>query len=192
MKLKGKSRNQARNLIKYIESLGGKLQKECPGGSIYCSLNAIRQIRISDHIALKGDIDRIDIIIKDSQFLCIYYRDIKIYNSITKVKQWIENVEYTVAIILRNMATVNMLSTREYEIQIDNLKKEILLKEQKCKEYKEKIKSIKLDNTELKNQLTSKTAKVERLQKSVDKNSKYIDMYQKLVSNIKKHKINIE
>ena len=64
MKFTGKSREQTRIIIKHIESHGGKLQKECPGGSIYCSLNAIRQIRISDHIALKGDIDRIDIIIQ--------------------------------------------------------------------------------------------------------------------------------
>lgn len=190
MKLKGKSRNQAKTIIKYIESLGGKLQRECPGGSIYCSLNAIRQIRISDHIALKGDIDRIDIIIKDSQYLCIYYRDIKIYNNISKVKQWIENVEYTVSIILRNMATVNMLSSREYELQIDKLKKEINLKEQKCKEYKETIKKIKLENTELNNQLTSKTSKLERARKSIEKNTKYIELYQKLSSEYNKLKNN--
>lgn len=190
MKLKGKSRNQAKTIIKYIESLGGKLQRECPGGSIYCSLNAIRQIRISDHIALKGDIDRIDIIIKDSQYLCIYYRDIKIYNNISKVKQWIENVEYTVSIILRNMATVNMLSSREYELQIDKLKKEINLKEQKCKEYKETIKKIKLENTELNNQLTSKISKLERAKKSIEKNTKYIELYQKLSSEYNKLKNN--
>lgn len=190
MKLKGKSRNQAKTIIKYIESLGGKLQRECPGGSIYCSLNAIRQIRISDHIALKGDIDRIDIIIKDSQYLCIYYRDIKIYNNISKVKQWIENVEYTVSIILRNMATVNMLSSREYELQIDKLKKEINLKEQKCKEYKEIIKKIKLENTELNNQLTSKISKLERAKKSIEKNTKYIELYQKLSSEYNKLKNN--
>lgn len=190
MKLKGKSKNQAKTIIKYIESLGGKLQRECPGGSIYCSLNAIRQIRISDHIALKGDIDRIDIIIKDSQYLCIYYRDIKIYNNISKVKQWIENVEYTVSIILRNMATVNMLSSREYELQIDKLKKEINLKEQKCKEYKETIKKIKLENTELNNQLTSKTSKLERARKSIEKNTKYIELYQKLSSEYNKLKNN--
>jgi len=190
MKLKGKSRNQAKTIIKHIESLGGKFQRECPGGSIYCSLNAIRQIRISDHIALKGDIDRIDIIIKDSQYLCIYYRDIKIYNNISKVKQWIENVEYTIAIILRNMATVNMISSREYEFQIDKLKKEINLKEQKCKEYKETIKNIKLKNTELSNQLTSKTAKLERARKSIEKNTKYIELYQKLLSEYNKLKNN--
>ena len=114
MKFTGKSREQTRIIIKHIESLGGKLQKECPGGSIYCSLNAIRQIRISDHIALKGDIDRIDIIIQKEKnkfkYICIYYRNMIIFDNIGKVKQWIENLEFTINVVLMNMATSNIVN----------------------------------------------------------------------------------
>ena len=147
MKLTGKAREQARIIIKHIESLGGKLQKECPGGSIYCSLNAIRQIRISDHIALKGDIDRIDIIIQYEQkhfkFICIYYRNIKIFDNIGRVKQWIENLEFVVNVVLMNMATSGVVNKRNYEQQIDILKKEITLKENKAIEYKKEIEELK-------------------------------------------------
>ena len=118
MKLTGKAREQARIIIKHIESLGGKLQKECPGGSIYCSLNAIRQVRISDHIALKGDIDRIDIIIQPEKtsfkYVCIYYRNMVIYDNIGKVKQWIENLEFVVNVVLMNMATSSIVNKRNY------------------------------------------------------------------------------
>ena len=147
MKLSGKAREQAKSIIKYIESLGGKFQKECPGGSIYCSLNAIRQVRISDHIALKGDIDRIDIIIQQEKttfkYVCIYYRNMIIYDNIGKVKQWIENLEFVVNVVLMNMATSSIVNKRSYEKQIDTLKKEITLKENKAIEYKKQIEELK-------------------------------------------------
>ena len=189
MKLTGKAREQARIIIKHIESLGGKLQKECPGGSIYCSLNAIRQIRISDHIALKGDIDRIDVIIQQEKnsfkYVCIYYRNMVIYDNIGKVKQWIENLEFAIKIVLMNMATNSMINKRDYEEQIDKLKKEITLKENKAIEYKKKIEELKnikknYDNVVHEANVSKQVNK--KLREKIDNLTKYHNMWQTVVS----------
>ena len=189
MKLTGKAREQARIIIKHIESLGGKLQKECPGGSIYCSLDAIRQVRISDHIALKGDIDRIDVIIQQEKnsfkYVCIYYRNMVIYDNIGKVKQWIENLEFTIKIVLMNMATNSMINKRDYEEQIDKLKKEITLKENKSIEYKKKIEELKkikknYDNVVHEANVSKQVNK--KLREKIDNLTKYHNMWQTVVS----------
>lgn len=189
MKLTGKAREQARIIIKHIESLGGKLQKECPGGSIYCSLDAIRQVRISDHIALKGDIDRIDVIIQQEKnsfkYVCIYYRNMVIYDNIGKVKQWIENLEFTIKIVLMNMATNSMINKRDYEEQIDKLKKEITLKENKAIEYKKKIEELKnikknYDNVVHEANVSKQVNK--KLREKIDNLTKYHNMWQTVVS----------
>ena len=189
MKLTGKAREQARIIIKHIESLGGKLQKECPGGSIYCSLDAIRQVRISDHIALKGDIDRIDVIIQQEKnsfkYVCIYYRNMVIYDNIGKVKQWIENLEFTVKIVLMNMATNSMINKRDYEEKIDKLKKEITLKENKALEYKKKIEELKnikknYDNVVHEANVSKQVNK--KLREKIDNLTKYHNMWQTVVS----------
>lgn len=189
MKLTGKAREQARIIIKHIESLGGKLQKECPGGSIYCSLNAIRQVRISDHIALKGDIDRIDVIIQQEKntfkYVCIYYRNMVIYDNIGKVKQWIENLEFTVKIVLMNMATNSMINKRDYEEKIDKLKKEITLKENKALEYKKKIEELNkikknYDNVVHEANVSKQVNK--KLREKVDNLTKYHNMWQTVTS----------
>ena len=189
MKLTGKAREQARIIIKHIESLGGKLQKECPGGSIYCSLNAIRQVRISDHIALKGDIDRIDVIIQPEKntfkYVCIYYRNTVIYDNIGKVKQWIENLEFTIKIVLMNMATNSMINKRDYEEKIDKLKKEITLKENKSLEYKKKIDELNkikknYDNVVHEANVSKQVNK--KLREKVDNLTKYHNMWQTVTS----------
>ena len=189
MKLTGKAREQARIIIKHIESLGGKLQKECPGGSIYCSLNAIRQVRISDHIALKGDIDRIDVIIQQEKntfkYVCIYYRNMVIYDNIGKVKQWIENLEFTIKIVLMNMATNSMINKRNYEEKIDKLKKEITLKENKALEYKKKIEELNkikknYDNVVHEANVSKQVNK--KLREKVNNLTKYHNMWQTVTS----------
>lgn len=189
MKLTGKAREQAKVIIKHIESLGGKLQKECPGGSIYCSLNAIRQVRISDHIALKGDIDRIDVIIQQEKnsfkYVCIYYRNMVIYDNIGKVKQWIENLEFTIKIVLMNMATNSMINKRDYEEKIDKLKKEITLKENKAIEYKKKIDELNkikknYDNVVHEANVSKQVNK--KLREKVDNLTKYHNMWQTVTS----------
>ena len=189
MKLTGKAREQARIIIKHIESLGGKLQKECPGGSIYCSLDAIRQVRISDHIALKGDIDRIDVIIQQEKnsfkYVCIYYRNMVIYDNIGKVKQWIENLEFTIKIVLMNMATNSIVNKRDYEEQIDKLKKEITLKENKAIEYKKKIEELKkikknYDNVVHEANVSKQVNK--KLREKIDNLTKYHNMWQTVTS----------
>ena len=189
MKLTGKAREQARIIIKHIESLGGKLQKECPGGSIYCSLNAIRQVRISDHIALKGDIDRIDVIIQQEKnsfkYVCIYYRNMVIYDNIGKVKQWIENLEFTIKIVLMNMATNSMINKRDYEEKIDKLKKEITLKENKALEYKKKIDELNkikknYDNVVHEANVSKQVNK--KLREKIDNLTKYHNMWQTVTS----------
>ena len=185
MKLTGKAREQARIIIKHIESLGGKLQKECPGGSIYCSLNAIRQVRISDHIALKGDIDRIDIILQQEKnsfrYICIYYRNMIIFDNIGKVKQWIEDLEFTVNVVLMNMATNSIVNKRDYEKQIDTLKKEITLKENKAIEYKKEIEELKkikknYDNVVHEANVSKQVNK--KLRQKVDNLTQYHNMWQ--------------
>jgi DNA repair ATPase RecN len=193
MKLTGKAREQARIIIKHIESLGGKLQKECPGGSIYCSLNAIRQVRISDHIALKGDIDRIDVIIQQEKnsfkYVCIYYRNMVIYDNIGKVKQWIENLEFTIKIVLMNMATNSMINKRDYEEKIDKLKKEITLKENKALEYKKKIEELNkikknYDNVVHEANVSKQVNK--KLREKIENLTKYHNMWQTVCSEKRK------
>ena len=185
MKLTGKAREQARIIIKHIESLGGKLQKECPGGSIYCSLNAIRQVRISDHIALKGDVDRIDIIIQQERntfkYVCIYYRNMVIYDNIGKVKQWIQNLEFVINVVLMNMATSSIVNKRNYEQQIDTLKKEITLKENKAIEYKkeiEELKKIKKNYDNIVREANISKQVNNKLREKVDNLTKYHNMWQ--------------
>lgn len=186
MKLTGKSRTYANKLINHIESLGGKLQKECPGGSIYCSLEGLRQVRISDHIALKGDIDRIDIVIQKEKdkfkFICIYYRNIVIYDNVGRVKQWLEDLEFTIKIVLMNMATNTMVNKRDYEQKIDKLKKEITLKDIKAVEYKKEIENLK----EIKKQYDPLVNKNKQLRKKVDKLSEYHNLWQTVTSENKK------
>lgn len=186
MKLTGKSRTYANKLINHIESLGGKLQKECPGGSIYCSLEGLRQVRISDHIALKGDIDRVDIVIQKEKdkfkFICIYYRNIVIYDNVGRVKQWLEDLEFTIKIVLMNMATNTMVNKRDYEQKIDKLKKEITLKDIKAVEYKKEIENLK----EIKKQYDHLVNKNKQLRKKVDKLSEYHNLWQTVTSENKK------
>ena len=193
MKLTGKAREQAKVIIKHIESLGGKLQKECPGGSIYCSLNAIRQVRISDHIALKGDIDRIDIIIQQEKntfkYVCIYYRNMVIYDNIGKVKQWIENLEFVINVVLMNMATSSIVNKRSYEKQIDTLKKEITLKENKAIEYKKEIedyKELKKEYNKLQVLYNNIQNHEKRLRKKIDNLTQYHNMWQTVSSENRK------
>lgn len=198
MKFSGRSRTYANTLIKHIESLGGKLQKECPGGSIYCSLDGLRQVRISDHIALKGDIDRVDIIIQKEKekykFICIYYRNMVIYDNLGKVKQWIENLEFAIKIVLMNMATNSIVNKRSYETQLDTLKKEITLKENKAIEWKAKISSLQKELAEAKQMITKQNRTVREAKKSVENNAKYHNMYYqevaknaKLINRLKKY-----
>ncbi len=193
MKLTGKSREQARIIIKHIESLGGKLQKECPGGSIYCSLNAIRQVRISDHIALKGDIDRIDIIIQKERnsfkYVCIYYRNIIIYDNIGKVKQWIENLEFVINIVLMHMATTSIIDKRNYEQKYDILKNEITLKDNKIIEYKKEIEELKKIKKNYDNAVHEANVSKQvnnKLRQKVDNLTKYHNMWQTLESENKR------
>jgi len=193
MKLTGKAREQARIIIKHIESLGGKLQKECPGGSIYCSLNAIRQVRISDHIALKGDVDRIDIIIQQERntfkYVCIYYRNMVIYDNIGKVKQWIENLEFVINVVLMNMATSSIVNKRNYEQQIDTLKKEITLKENKAIEYKkeiEELKEAKKERDRLKVQINNFKNHEKKLRDKINKLTEYHNLWQSVSADNRK------
>lgn len=193
MKLTGKAREQARIIIKHIESLGGKLQKECPGGSIYCSLNAIRQVRISDHIALKGDVDRIDIIIQQERntfkYVCIYYRNMVIYDNIGKVKQWIENLEFVINVVLMNMATSSIVNKRNYEQQIDTLKKEITLKENKAIEYKKEIedlKEAKKERDRLKVQINNFKNHEKKLRDKINKLTEYHNLWQSVSADNRK------
>jgi hypothetical protein len=193
MKLTGKAREQARIIIKHIESLGGKLQKECPGGSIYCSLNAIRQVRISDHIALKGDIDRIDVIIQPEKntfkYVCIYYRNMVIYDNIGKVKQWIENLEFVINVVLMNMATSSIVNKRNYDQQIDTLKKEITLKENKAIEYKKEIedlKEAKKEHDRLKVQINNFKNHEKKLRDKINKLTEYHNLWQSVSADNRK------
>jgi len=195
MKFTGRSRAYANQLIKHIELLGGKLQKECPGGSIYCSLEGLRQVRISDHIALKGDIDRVDIIIQleknKYKFICIYYRNMVIYDNIGKVKQWIENLEFTIKIVLMNMATNSIVNKRNYETQVDTLKKEITLKENKAIEYKkqiEELKEYKKKFQKLQVQANNSSKCNKKLREKIDNLTQYHNMWQSVTSENKKLK----
>ena len=179
MKFKDKEKEYISKIIEYIESRGGSLIKECKGGSVYYALGNIKCIRISDHISLKYDIDKIDIILKENKFICIYYRDIKIYENILEVNQWINDMNFSIGLFLihlednvdKEVARLQKESNSR-QSKIDQLNKEI-------KELKKQIDTDKKLINKLNGQLEDKTNKLLNA-------SKYHNRCQELESDNKK------
>lgn len=146
MKFEGQEKEYVDQIINHIESLGGNLIKECKGGSIYYSLGHIEHIRISDHISLKSGINKLDIILKDNQFICIYHRDIKILSKVIEVKQWIEDMKFSIGLF-------SMYLEDNIDKEVVKLKKEINIKinkiEQLTKENKDLHRKVDENNKSL-------------------------------------------
>lgn len=123
-------------LTKYIESQGGFLIKECSGGSIYYSLGKIERLRISDHTSLKSGIYQLDIILKDNYFICIYHRDIKIYQKIEEVKQWISDMRFAIDLF-------SLFIESNINEEITKLRKELNVKQNKINHLMKENKDLK-------------------------------------------------
>ena len=115
-----------------------------------------------------------------------------IYDNIGKVKQWIENLEFVINVVLMNMATSSIVNKRNYEKQVDTLKKEITLKENKAIEYKKEIEELKkikknYDNVVHEANVSKQINK--KLRQKVDNLTQYHNMWQTVSSeNIKLQK----
>ena len=115
-----------------------------------------------------------------------------IYDNIGKVKQWIENLEFVINVVLMNMATSSIVNKRNYEKQVDTLKKEITLKENKAIEYKKEIEELKkikknYDNAVHEANVSKQINK--KLHQKVDNLTQYHNMWQTVSSeNRKLHK----
>ena len=115
-----------------------------------------------------------------------------IYDNIGKVKQWIENLEFVINVVLMNMATSSIVNKRNYEKQVDTLKKEITLKENKAIEYKKEIEELKkikknYDNAVHEANVSKQVNK--KLRQKVNNLTQYHNMWQTVSSeNIKLQK----
>ena len=115
-----------------------------------------------------------------------------IYDNIGKVKQWIENLEFVINVVLMNMATSSIVNKRNYEKQVDTLKKEITLKENKAIEYKkeiEELKKIKKNYDNAVHEVNVSKQVNKKLRQKVNNLTKYNNMWQTVSSeNIKLQK----
>jgi DNA repair exonuclease SbcCD ATPase subunit len=112
-----------------------------------------------------------------------------IYDNIGKVKQWIENLEFVINVVLMNMATSSIVNKRNYEQQIDTLKKEITLKENKAIEYKkeiEELKKIKKNYDNVVHEANVSKQVNNKLRQKVDNLTKYHNMWQTVSSENRK------
>ena len=112
-----------------------------------------------------------------------------IYDNIGKVKQWIENLEFVINVVLMNMATSSIVNKRNYEKQVDTLKKEITLKENKAIEYKKEIEELKkikknYDNAVHEANVSKQINK--KLHQKVDNLTQYHNMWQTVSSENRK------
>lgn len=170
MKFEGQEKEYVDQIINHIESLGGNLIKECKGGSIYYSLGRIERIRISDHISLKSGINKLDIILKDNQFICIYYRDIKILSKVIEVKQWIEDMKFSIDLF-------SMYLEDNIDKEVTKLKKEINIKinkiEQLTKENKDLHRKVDENNKSLAKKDRQLEDKINKLIRANEWHNKY-------------------
>ena len=115
-----------------------------------------------------------------------------IYDNIGKVKQWIENLEFVINVVLMNMATSSIVNKRNYEKQVDTLKKEITLKENKAIEYKkeiEELKKIKKNYDNAVHEVNVSKQVNKKLRQKVNNLTQYHNMWQTVSSeNIKLQK----
>ena len=112
-----------------------------------------------------------------------------IYDNIGKVKQWIENLEFVINVVLMNMATSSIVNKRNYEKQVDTLKKEITLKENKAIEYKkeiEELKKIKKNYDNLVHEASVSKQVNKKLRQKVDNLTQYHNMWQTVSSENRK------
>ena len=105
-----------------------------------------------------------------------------IYDNIGKVKQWIENLEFAIKIVLMNMATNSIVNKRDYEEQIDKLKKEITLKENEYKKKIEELKKIKKNYDNVVHEANVSKQVNKKLREKIDNLTKYHNMWQTVVS----------
>ncbi len=179
MVFEGKDKQQVDVLRKYIESLGGSLIKECTGGSIYYSLGHIECIRISDHFGLKFDAFKIDIILKDNKFVCIYNRDFLTFDKIAEVKQWIYDMKF--ALNLFHMHIEN-----SYDNEMSNLRKALNRKQNDIEHLEKVNKDLNRQIKELTDQIAKRDRQLEDKTNKLIRASEYHNKCQELESQLKK------
>jgi len=179
MKFQGKDKKQVTLICKYIESLGGELIKECPGGSIYYKLNHIERIRISDHIGLKCNIYNFDIILKDNKFLCIYYRDFIMFETIDEVKLFISNMNFSI-----NTFYHHLENTTGDEIK--TLRKESNSRQNKIEQLQKENKKLKSELEKSNQAIAKRDRQLEDKMNKLTKMTEYHNRCQELESQLNK------
>ena len=179
MGFEGKEKQQVDVLRKYIESLGGSLIREYTGGSIYYSLGHIETLRISDHIGLKTGAFKIDIILKDNQFLCIYNRDIKLYDKISEVKQFITDMNFAL-----NLFYMHIENT--YDNEMSNLRKALNKKQNEIEHLEKVNKDLTIELKEAKDQIAKRNRQLEDKTNKLIKASEWHNKCQELESQMNK------
>ena len=181
MKFIGKQKTYVNQLVKYIELLGGKLEKECTGGSIYYSLGHLEKIRISDHFGLKFGTFQIDIIIKDNKYLCIYNRDFLQYDKISEVKQWIYDMNFAINLFYMHIEN-------SYDNEMSNLRKALNRKQNDIEHLNKTIKNLTSQLKEASDQISKRDRQLEDKMNKLKRMTEYHNKCQELESQLKKYK----
>ena len=179
MKLTGKTLEQAKIIINYIESLGGSLIKECSGGSIYYSLGHIEKIRLSDHFGLKFGAFQIDIILKNNKFLCIYNRDFLTYDKIADVKQWIYDMNFVLNLFYMHIEN-------SYDNEMSNLRKALNRKQNDIEHLEKVNRDLTKQLKESADQIAKRDRQLEDKTNKLIKASEWHNKCQELESQLKK------
>ena len=179
MKLTGKTLEQAKIIINYIESLGGSLIKECSGGSIYYSLGHIEKIRLSDHFGLKFGAFQIDIILKNNKFLCIYNRDFLTYDKIADVKQWIYDMNFVLNLFYMHIEN-------SYDNEMSNLRKALNRKQNDIEHLEKVNRELTKQLKESADQIAKRDRQLEDKTNKLIKASEWHNKCQELESQLKK------
>lgn len=184
-------------LYKYVESLGAVHHKDCDTGSTYYKIDKLK-IRFSDHIGLAASIHNIDILLKNNQFVCVFYRDFRIFNQISEVKEWISNILFTTRIFNdydknRLNSTVSPQCSKsdeeKYKEQITNLNNQIKNLKKKIKEYEEtsgqKIKNQTTAINSLHNKIAQQKNYINELEGKIENYAGQINQLKGIKSNKK-------
>lgn len=183
MQLTGKKREFVDIIKEYIESKGGSFFKECKGGSMYFALDPLKKIRISDHLSIKVDINKLDIVINEIDntfyFLCVYYRNLKIFKDIKEVLQWIDDMHFMLSTIILNKSVEYIIEKHSYTEQITKLKEEITKNERQIVKHKKEIASTE---ERMNRELAVKDDMIEKLKERLSKHVKYHNELQEALS----------
>lgn len=175
MKFEKKAKEHINDIIKYIESIGGRKINVSSTGSIYCELSPIKKIRISDHLSSKAKFDYLHIIIQKEnrryKYICIFCRNILLFSNVGQVKQYLKNVYFIFNTIYLTGFKFEAIS----DAKLESIKCDVATKDNKLRENKKEI-------DKLNNIIKSKDEQIAKLKKQIEKASVYHNKWQQAES----------